>query len=146
MDGIATRLNHICSWYMSYQWEMEALGRDSYSKVVGEEEFLYLHPYPHHIGRLLLNLERSRARGCVSSLSNFERQTTGGSRARYVWSSFLWECLCRCSIILSKRHYGPKGTSAMCLYDQNLRMPQGILCTLKPVLNLHRISESNCVG
>ena len=70
LDGIVTRLNHICSWYMSYQWEMEALGRDSYSKVVGEEEFLYLHPYPHHIGRLLLNLERSRARGCVSSLSN----------------------------------------------------------------------------
>ena len=32
------------------------------SVLVDMEEFVYLHAHPHHLSRLLLHLERSRAR------------------------------------------------------------------------------------
>ena len=61
-DGMATRLNRVCPRSMSYQWEMAAVGRDFYSKLVRVEEFVYWHPHPHYLRRLLLHLERSRTK------------------------------------------------------------------------------------
>ena len=58
LDGMKRRLYRICPRYISYQWEMEAMGRDFFSMLVDPEEFVYLYSHTHHLRRLLLNLER----------------------------------------------------------------------------------------
>ena len=65
LAGMVTRLNCICPRYMSYQWEMEAVGRDFFSVLLYPDKFVYLHSHPHHLRRLLLHLERSKASGCL---------------------------------------------------------------------------------
>ena len=65
LAGMVTRLNCICPRYMSYQWEMEAPGRDFFSVLLYPDKFVYLHSHPQHLRRRLLHLERSKASGCL---------------------------------------------------------------------------------